>query len=236
MAFLVIYPDGTSRQATAVESWLEDLFNGAKAIRPDGREYVATRFLGGILLDGCPLNVILGGGWLPGQIDALRAVGMTQCLPKEPPPPAATTFDPIKARPQDIGPSLTPPPMGQALTYQPVTDTPGNLEIKMGTVYRMLLQESNGTVNSGATYPGCSRSNPDGCKPISFANMDDAVFYSKGHNEVPVRVHDAEEAWAIVEGRIPVSESSIFSGLDISPTMIAVGLAALFMLTRKKGR
>lgn len=44
-------------------------------------QYTITTFLGGFLLDGCPINVVLGQGWLPGQQTALIAAGLTQCVP-----------------------------------------------------------------------------------------------------------------------------------------------------------
>ena len=57
---------------------------------------------GGWLANGCPLNVWFGQGWLPGQQDALRAMGNTQCLPAAPltqgtVPQAVTTLPTVQA-------------------------------------------------------------------------------------------------------------------------------------------
>lgn len=46
-----------------------------------GRTVQVMRFLGGFLVDGCPLNVAYGDGWIPGQQDALKAAGITPCVP-----------------------------------------------------------------------------------------------------------------------------------------------------------
>ena len=45
-------------------------------IAPNGY-YNVTQFMGGYLLDGCPLNVIFGQGWQAGQQQALQAAGIT---------------------------------------------------------------------------------------------------------------------------------------------------------------
>ena len=156
-------------------------------------------------------------------------------------PPPATTYDPIKAKPQDIAPSLTPPPIGGStggpVQFQAV-DSPTNMEISMGTIYRLILVTSPGRVDTGATYPGCSRSNTNQCRPIQFASVDDAVKYAKEHNETPVQVHDVEEVWGIVEGRIPISESAILGGIGLSPMILAAALGAALLLPKllKKGK
>lgn len=45
-------------------------------LAPNGY-YVVTQFGGGFLLDGCPLNVIFGQGWISGQQEALHSAGIT---------------------------------------------------------------------------------------------------------------------------------------------------------------
>lgn len=45
-------------------------------LAPNGY-YVVTQFMGGFLLDGCPLNIIFGQGWQPGQQAALQSGGIT---------------------------------------------------------------------------------------------------------------------------------------------------------------
>jgi hypothetical protein len=44
--------------------------------------YTVTTFMGGFLLDGCPLNVIFGQGWIAGQQDALNAAGIVPHCPE----------------------------------------------------------------------------------------------------------------------------------------------------------
>lgn len=46
---------------------------GGVVLRPNGQPYALSSFMGGYLYDGKPANVILGTGWLPGQITALKA-------------------------------------------------------------------------------------------------------------------------------------------------------------------
>jgi hypothetical protein len=44
--------------------------------------YTVTTFMGGYLLDGCPLNVIFGQGWIQGQQEALAAAGIYPNCPQ----------------------------------------------------------------------------------------------------------------------------------------------------------
>lgn len=44
--------------------------------------YTVTTFMGGFLLDGCPLNVIFGQGWIAGQQDALNGAGIIPHCPE----------------------------------------------------------------------------------------------------------------------------------------------------------
>jgi hypothetical protein len=60
---------------------LDKALQAGEAYTTTGRKYTKTVFMGGWLLDGCPLNVIFWGRWLPGQIAALKAAGiMPTCL------------------------------------------------------------------------------------------------------------------------------------------------------------
>jgi hypothetical protein len=63
--------DGTSMQGQSPQ-W---------GVSPNGY-YTVTQFMGGFLLDGCPLNVIFGQGWLPGQQAALAASGIIPNCPQ----------------------------------------------------------------------------------------------------------------------------------------------------------
>jgi len=161
-------------------------------------------------------------------------------------PPSQTVIPPplsvIPPRPQDVSPSATPPPMGgtvgNSLTIPP--DTATEREFKMGDVYRLILQsERDGRIDidTGATYPGCSRSNPDGCKPMQFRGADalaQAIEYSYANGEIPVGVNNVDEVWAIVEGKMPIQESSILSGGMSTTTigLIAASIAAFFFLPK----
>jgi hypothetical protein len=49
-----------------------------------GRQVQVSSFMGGWLIDGCPLNVVYGEGWVAGQQEALKAAGMVNCLPEPP--------------------------------------------------------------------------------------------------------------------------------------------------------
>jgi len=116
-----------------------------------GREMRVSMFMGGWLLNDCPLNVVFGQGWLAGQMDALLSAGITGCLPAAPMekptgkvmclsrveptlneiaefpgsqcPVGWVPYDPAAPRYQDIQPSLTPPPIGKTNGGGGVMDT-----------------------------------------------------------------------------------------------------------------
>lgn len=52
-----------------------------------GHVYRVTQFQGGWLLDNCPLNIVFGQGWLPGQQEALAAAGLVPSCPEVPSQP-----------------------------------------------------------------------------------------------------------------------------------------------------
>lgn len=90
---------------------------------------------------------------------------------------------------------------------------------------------AQGCYNTGASYLGCSRSNPDACRPAQFANLDDLLAYTAAHNEIPVQVSSPDEAFAIMEGRAQINEANILTGGAPSlGMMVAVGAAALLVL------
>ena len=84
---------------------------------PNGYYNVQT-FMGGFLLDGCPLNVIFGQGWQAGQQAALQQAGINptcpQVLPMQSPVPIvtvnplSTSTVPGATYSPPIGPSFTP--------------------------------------------------------------------------------------------------------------------------------
>lgn len=133
----------------------------------------------------------------------------------------------------DIMPSLTPTPSTTpSLSPGAVAPAPS------GTIYRLILRsERNGkiTFDTGATYPACSQSNPEGCQPMQFESEKAAVEYALAHGETPVRVSSEAEAWDIAEGRKPIVANQIIStaGLEtgINTFLLIGGLLALLGLT-----
>jgi hypothetical protein len=73
---------------TAINQALAMALNSGKPVSVNGQtvQVVQLPNNGGFLLNGCPLNVVLGQGWLPGQQDALRQQNITTCLPLAAPP------------------------------------------------------------------------------------------------------------------------------------------------------
>lgn len=80
--------------------------------------YVVSQFQGGWLLDNCPLNVIFGQGWLPGQQQALATAGITPSCPQ-------VSGQPVMSAPAPIQQATSPIP---SQTYQPplATTLPGS--------------------------------------------------------------------------------------------------------------
>lgn len=79
--------DGSIKTVSASDpNWLQnfaDLYYKQHyvPVRPDGSAYEMREVLGGLVADDCPLNVLIGNGWVPGQIEAMKAIGMKpQCL------------------------------------------------------------------------------------------------------------------------------------------------------------
>jgi len=129
---LTVYVDGQYKQFSSINNDLGAALTRGQPIKPDGSAYTVTSFLGGFLLDGCPLNVILGQGWLPGQIDALKGGGiLPTCLipgtydyvafygntgiPTVTVPPATTV--PPPSQPTLVQPGAVPPTI--QVTEQP---------------------------------------------------------------------------------------------------------------------
>jgi len=150
---LTVYVDGQYVQFDGITTALGDALARGKALRPDGSYYTTTSFLGGFLLDGCPLNVIFNQGWLPGQIDALKSGGiMPTCLVPgtldyyqfygstgvQPPTTTTTTTPPP---PPSTGPPPVGIPTGSAPPTIQVTESPYVPPIAAGT--------TNGTTTTG---------------------------------------------------------------------------------------
>jgi hypothetical protein len=90
-AIIVYFPGGGSQTFTEQTFLLEQALQTGTPYRPDGRPYRKEFRFGGWLLDGCPINRVLAGTYLPGQQDLLAANGIVCLLDIEqqaPPPPA----------------------------------------------------------------------------------------------------------------------------------------------------
>lgn len=62
---------------TELDAALWRVYRGtARLISPTG---TLTRFMDGWLINGCPLNVVLGQGWVAGQREALYGAGIIDC-------------------------------------------------------------------------------------------------------------------------------------------------------------
>lgn len=85
----VAMPDGSIRQFGSVSMQFNyAIANGGVPIRNDGTPYQVRQFLpnvgevpegtpgAGYLLDDCPMNIVLGQGWVPGQSPALEEQGI----------------------------------------------------------------------------------------------------------------------------------------------------------------
>jgi hypothetical protein len=110
----------------------------------------------------------------------------------------------------------------------------------MADVFRLILQTAPGRVDTGATYSGCNRSNPNACQPLQTATIQAAVDYAHAHNEIPVRVSSVDEAWNIAEGKQPIQQSQIITGsggdlmsLFSDPIMLGVAAIGVIFLVPK---
>src|SRR5262245_4320838 len=99
-------------------------------------------------------------------------------------------------------------------------------------VYRFILVTAPGRVDTGASYTGCAQNNTQACQPVQFATLQNAIDYAKAHNEIPVQVSSAEEAWRIVAGAQPINPNQILSTGPSLTTMLVLGAAAFFLLPK----
>jgi hypothetical protein len=134
---LVVYQgDGSASVYGSISQALGNaLATAVKVTDQNGTPVTMTQLPnnGGWLANGCPLNVYFGQGWITGQQDALRAIGMTQCLPAAPVTqgtvPASATYNPggpaytptLTTGGIVTGPSATAP---QQTVYSSATPTP----------------------------------------------------------------------------------------------------------------
>lgn len=122
-------------------------------------------------------------------------------------------------------------------------------------VYRLILQTAPGRVDTGATYPGCTREQPDLCYALQFATVQEAFSFAAGHNEIPRIVQSADEAFNLAEEEersrllqtqytgpsaspmpIPTNGSVVGSPLQsaVSPYgPLALGVLALLFVAKK---
>lgn len=99
-------------------------------------------------------------------------------------------------------------------------------------VYRLIMQTAPGRVDTGATYPGCAQNNTSLCQPVQFATLQNAVDYAKAHNEIPVAVSSADEAWRIAAGAQPINPNQIISTGPSLTMLLLLGAAAFFIVPR----
>lgn len=105
--FVIQMPNGDEHTYSTIDPQIAaDLSGGGRPIRPGGGFYNVTMFMGGYLFDNCPLNVILGNGWISGQQQALYNAGITPDCPQVGPvgvaamnPPAPLTTSPVTPAP-----------------------------------------------------------------------------------------------------------------------------------------
>lgn len=116
-------PNGTTLMFYGITPDLDTaLRSGGRPKRPDltvqgnivsQGYYIVNQFQGGWLLDNCPLNVIFGQGWLPGQQQALAQAGLTPSCPQ-------VTGQPVMSAPAPIQQATSPIP---SQTYVPPLST-----------------------------------------------------------------------------------------------------------------
>lgn len=68
-------PMGVRHSLNTISEVGRVLQNRETLLRPDGSAANVEMFMGGILVDGLPLNVIFDGQWIAGQKEALQAAG-----------------------------------------------------------------------------------------------------------------------------------------------------------------
>lgn len=111
-------------------------------------------------------------------------------------------------------------------------------------VYRFILETDHGVIDgvhvgvkfdTGASYAECIPANPDGCRPMQFGSLDEAVQYSFANDEIPVRVESIEETWEYVLGqrRIPAERVIPGSSLDLPLGWIAAAIGGAWLLLRR---
>lgn len=115
------------------------------------------------------------------------------------------------------------------LAFTPLPSTPVPTS---QPVYRLIMQTSPGRVDTGATYPGCAQNATQYCQPVQFATLTDAVNYAKAHNEIPVSVASADEAWRIASGAQPINPNQIISTGPSLTMLLLLGAAAFFIVPK----
>lgn len=151
-------------------------------LAPNGYYNVQT-FMGGFLLDGCPLNVIFGQGWLPGQQAALQQAGIASTCPQVSP---MTPTVPLTT----ANPLTTQPPSQTFVPYQTPTFVP--------------------TITAGGIIGGPSPAAPQ------------TQVISSQAPALPTGLPD----------QVGIQAPALTYSNEI---MIAVGVLAVIVLTRKKG-
>lgn len=210
----------------------------------------------GYLVNGCPLNVWFGQGWVPGQQAALAQFGIV----------CGSTGAPISASPAMPAPgtavvtnSSGSPAQGQLTPFGistsagtaasnsvvaaaiapsltpgtpgavPPGSTVGQTATPLGqtVIYRFILQDTTtGVFHTGANYAGCSQVNSALCDPQDFNTLQDAVNYANSRGETPYIVGSAAEVWSIINGTTPINPAQIY-GASSGISPLMLGAAAL---------
>lgn len=83
-ALTVQMPGGGTQTFNTVNQAAQAILAGGTPLNAQGQPETVTNFDGGYLVNGMPLNVAMGLGWVPGQTQALAAQGMP--IPNTNPP------------------------------------------------------------------------------------------------------------------------------------------------------
>lgn len=195
------------------------LQQGYEFIGPDGQTPRTIRTLGpgpaNVTADGIPLT----------QLSAGPASGVTTQNP------ATGTVVTTTPGGTVVTATSTNPITGTVMTTATATPEGGGVVDRSGRPYRLVLVSAPGRIDSGATYPGCSRANPDACRPGQFPTIQAAWDYAAAHGETPLLVGSPDEAWDIAEGR---KAPGFWAGLSTAGKLGVVALAAV--LLKKVGR
>lgn len=174
-ALQVRMPDGSIQSFNAMDSAMaEALTAGGIPLDPRTQQpmTVTPDVYGGYLLNGLPINIIMGGDWLPGQRQALTNYYAAGWQPGDPPlpnppalPPEAAVHDPGRPPGDHSEPGAVDFGYLSETFEEPFQFDPQQIESDPGYQFRMgeglkALERSGaarGTLNSGRTLKEITR-------------------------------------------------------------------------------